>query len=91
MCLARDKPRGVGYCRLPAARRRLGIELIRGSASASAVATLLERGLIEFNQHHLFVTTRAEVDRLQTNDAYQYGRYRVPCCLSLVSELTHLG
>jgi segregation and condensation protein B len=38
---------------------RSGIELIRGSASDSAIATLLERGLIEYNPHHLFVTTRA--------------------------------
>jgi segregation and condensation protein B len=38
---------------------RSGIELIRGSASDSAIATLLEHGLIEYNPHHLFVTTRA--------------------------------
>jgi segregation and condensation protein B len=34
-----------------------GIELIRGSASDSAVDTLLQRGLIAHNQHHLLVTT----------------------------------
>jgi chromosome segregation and condensation protein ScpB len=38
---------------------RSGIELIRGSASDSALDTLLERGLIAHNPHHLFVTTRA--------------------------------
>ena len=38
---------------------RSGIELIRGSASDSALDTLLQRGLIAQNQHHLFVTTRA--------------------------------
>ena len=39
---------------------RLGIELIRrASASDSAIATLLERGLIAHNAPHLFVTTRA--------------------------------
>jgi segregation and condensation protein B len=41
---------------------RSGIELIRGSASDSAIATLLERGLIEYNPHHLFVTTQAFLD-----------------------------
>jgi segregation and condensation protein B len=38
---------------------RSGIEHIRGSASDSAIATLLERGLIAHNPHHLFVTTSA--------------------------------
>jgi segregation and condensation protein B len=38
---------------------RSGIEHIRGSASDSAIATLLERGLIAHNPHHLFITTRA--------------------------------
>jgi segregation and condensation protein B len=38
---------------------RAGIELIRGSASDSALDTLLERGLIERNTHQLLVTTRA--------------------------------
>ena len=41
---------------------RSGIELIRGSASDSAIATLLERGLIAHNPHHLFVTTREFLD-----------------------------
>jgi segregation and condensation protein B len=41
---------------------RSGIELIRGSASDSAIATLLERRLIEYNPHHLFVTTRSFLD-----------------------------
>src|SRR5262249_55756996 len=38
---------------------RSGIELVRGSASDSAIASLLERGLIGHNPHHLFVTTGA--------------------------------
>jgi Segregation and condensation complex subunit ScpB len=36
---------------------RSGLEHIRGSASDSAVATLLKRGLIAHNPHHLLVTT----------------------------------
>ena len=43
---------------------RSGIEHIRGSASDSAIATLLERGLIAHNPHHLFVTTQAFLDFL---------------------------
>jgi len=38
---------------------RVGIELIRGSASDSALDTLVQRGLVEHNQHHLLVTTLA--------------------------------
>jgi segregation and condensation protein B len=38
---------------------RSGVELIRGSASDSALDTLLQRGLVDHNQHHLLVTTRA--------------------------------
>jgi segregation and condensation protein B len=41
---------------------RSGIELVRGSASDSALETLLQRGLIEHNPHHLFVTTRGLLD-----------------------------
>jgi segregation and condensation protein B len=37
---------------------RSGVEFIRGSASDSALDTLLQRGLIEHNAHHLLVTTR---------------------------------
>ena len=37
---------------------RSGIEFVRGSASHSALDTLLQRGLIEHNPHHLLVTTR---------------------------------
>ena len=43
---------------------RVGIELIRGSASDSALDTLFERGLIAHNQHHLLVTTRGFLDLL---------------------------
>ncbi len=38
---------------------RAGIELIRGSASDSALDTLLRRNLTAHNTHHLLVTTRA--------------------------------
>src|SRR5690242_21764707 len=41
---------------------RTGIELIRGSASDSALDSLLERALIERNAHQLFLTTRAFLD-----------------------------
>jgi chromosome segregation and condensation protein ScpB len=41
---------------------RLGIEHIGGSASDSAIATLLERGLIAQNAHQLFVTARTFLD-----------------------------
>jgi segregation and condensation protein B len=47
---------------------RSGIEHIRGSASDSAIATLLERGLIAHNAHHLFVTTRAFLDYMGMRD-----------------------
>jgi hypothetical protein len=33
------------------------VEFIRGSASATALETLLQRGLVEHNRHHLLVTT----------------------------------
>ncbi len=41
---------------------RAGVELIRGSASDSALDSLLQRRLIEHNPHHLLVTTRAFLD-----------------------------
>jgi segregation and condensation protein B len=41
---------------------RSGIEHIRGSASDSAIATLLERGLIAHNPHHLLVTTLSFIE-----------------------------
>jgi segregation and condensation protein B len=37
-----------------------GIELISGSASYSALDTLLQRGLIEHNRHHLLVRSALE-------------------------------
>src|SRR6266568_2509326 len=43
---------------------RSGVELIRGSASDSAVESPLQRGLVEHNQHHLLVTTRGFLDYL---------------------------
>ena len=48
---------GIVAYRQPIARS--GIELVRGSASASALDALLERGLVAHNQHHLLVTTTA--------------------------------
>ena len=47
---------------------RSGIELIRGSASDSALDTLLQRGLITHNPHHLFVTTRAFLESMALRD-----------------------
>jgi segregation and condensation protein B len=47
---------------------RAGIELIRGSASDSALDTLLDRGLIERNAHQLLVTTRAFLDHAGLRD-----------------------
>lgn len=41
---------------------RAGIEHIRGTTSDSALDTLLIRGLVEFDQHHLLITTRAFLD-----------------------------
>ncbi len=41
---------------------RAGIELVRGSASDSALDTLLQRGLVAHNQHHLLVTTQGFLD-----------------------------
>jgi segregation and condensation protein B len=38
---------------------RAGIDRIRGTNGDSALDTLLVRGLVEFDQHHLVVTTRA--------------------------------
>jgi segregation and condensation protein B len=47
---------------------RSGIEFIRGSASDSALDTLLQRGLIAHNPHHLFVTTRGFLDFMRFPD-----------------------
>lgn len=41
---------------------------IRGTNSDSAVETLLVRGLVEFDQHHLLVTTRAFLDFADLHD-----------------------
>ena len=41
---------------------RAGVELTRGTSSESALDTLLVRGLVGFDQHHLLVTTRAFLD-----------------------------
>ena len=47
---------------------RSGIEFIRGSASDSALDTLLQRGLITHTPQHLLVTTRAFLDLLGLRD-----------------------
>jgi segregation and condensation protein B len=47
---------------------RAGIELIRGSASDSALDTLLDRALVARNAHQLFVTTRAFLDYVGLRD-----------------------
>ena len=47
---------------------RAGVEFIRGSASDSALDSLLQRGLIGHNQHHLLVTTPAFLDYLGLRD-----------------------
>ena len=47
---------------------RAGIELIRGSASDSALDTLLQRGPVTPNTHHLFVTTRAFLNLMGLRD-----------------------
>ena len=47
---------------------RAGIELIRGSGSDSALDTLLQRGLVAHNQHHLLVTTRAFLELVGLRD-----------------------
>jgi segregation and condensation protein B len=47
---------------------RAGIELIRGSASDSALDTLLQRGLVALNPHHLFVTTRGFLEFASLSD-----------------------
>jgi segregation and condensation protein B len=41
---------------------RAGVEFTRGTSSDSALDTLLVRGLVGFDQHHLLVTTRAFLD-----------------------------
>jgi segregation and condensation protein B len=41
---------------------RAGVEFMRGSASDSALDSLLQRQLIAHNPHHLLVTTREFLD-----------------------------
>jgi chromosome segregation and condensation protein ScpB len=59
------RPRSHAQLRVGALRRlvtRVGIEHIRGSSSDNVLDTLLVHGLVEFDQHHLLVTTRAFLD-----------------------------
>ena len=57
---------------------RSGIELIRGSASDSAIDTLLERELITRNQHGLFVTTREVLEIMGLRDLADLPPLGVP-------------
>jgi segregation and condensation protein B len=66
----------VAY-RQPVARS--GVEHIRGSASDSAIATLLERRLIAHNAHGLFVTTPAFLE---------YAGFRDLADLPVLAEAT---
>ena len=50
---------------------RSGIELIRGSASDSALDRLLQWGMIEHNTHHLLVTTRGFLEYVGLRDLAQ--------------------
>jgi segregation and condensation protein B len=63
-------------CRQPIARS--GIELIRGAASDSALDTLVQRGLIVHNQHHLFVTTPAFLEFAGVSDLVDLPSLDVP-------------
>lgn len=47
---------------------RAGIELIRGSSSGGALDTLLQRGLVTHNQHHLLLTTRPFLELMGLRD-----------------------
>jgi hypothetical protein len=64
---------------------RSGVELIRGSASDSAIATLLERGLIAHNPHHLFVTTRAFLEFLGMRDSADLSSHDSGLCRTRVA------
>jgi segregation and condensation protein B len=57
---------------------RSGIELIRGSASDSALDKLVERGLVTRNQHGLFVTTRAFLEVMGLRDLADLPPLGVP-------------
>ncbi len=74
--LGRDRPAALSKAALEVLAiiayrqpiERAGIEFIRGSASDSALDTLLQRGLIADNPHHLFVTTSAFLDSVGFRD-----------------------
>jgi segregation and condensation protein B len=57
---------------------RSGIEFIRGSASDSAIDTLVERELITRNQHGLFVSTRAFLEVMGLRDLADLPPLGVP-------------
>jgi segregation and condensation protein B len=67
---------------------RSGVELIRGAASDSAIATLLERGLIAHNSHHLLVTTRAFLEHVGLRDLADLPRPSEELDPSLMCEVT---
>src|SRR5712664_2546268 len=85
-------PRYHAY-RQPIARS--GIELVRGSASDSAIDTLLDRALITRNAHQPFVTTRGFLDYVGFRDladlpalgaANAPGSRKMAACLSVISR-----
>ena len=67
------------------------IEHIRGTNSDSAVDTLLVRGLIEFDRHHLLVTTRAFLDFASLRDLADLPALPDVDTVSLRRELLDVG
>ncbi|MBV9325894.1 MAG: SMC-Scp complex subunit ScpB, partial [Chloroflexi bacterium] len=57
---------------------RSGVEFIRGSASDSAIDSLLQRGLVEHNTHHLLVTTRGFLELIGLRDLADLPTLRGP-------------
>lgn len=74
--LGNNPPLGLAIVAYRQPIARSGVEHIRGSASDSAIPTLLERGLIAQNPHHLLVTTRTFLEHAGVGD---------------LSDLPHLG
>jgi len=63
---------------------RAGIDHIRGTSSDSALDTLLVRGLVVFDEHHLLVSTRAFLDLAGLRDLAD-----LPPLLDPESEAAH--
>jgi len=64
---------------------RSGIEFIRGSASDSALDTLLQRGLVAHNQHHLLVTTSGFLELIGLVDLHD-----LPALASHAEDAQHV-